>query len=127
MMRLGKINARKLIRIVENDTLYITPRVIAIFFIPLISLFVIDIFNGELFIPFIPVALLVHLIPSLVILTALLYAWKNEKRGGVIFIFLFWLGMMYFKNPYPSNIALFAPLLLTGLLFEIHSSLFIKK
>jgi len=118
---------KKFLWILEDDTFYITPRIIAILFVPLISLFVIDVFNGKISMPFIPVALFIHLIPSLAVLFALMYAWKHEKLGGAIFLLLFIIGLIYFKNPYPSNLILFAPLLLAGLLFEIHSNLFSRQ
>ena len=104
----------------KNNILYYAPRIIAILFIPIISLFVLDVFNDRVQIPIIIVALFIHLIPGLTVLFALLFAWKHEEIGGMVFLFLFIAALILFKNPYPTNLLLFAPLLLAGVLFEIH-------
>lgn len=61
------------------------PRVIGILFAAFISLFALDVFNegyafGELLI-----ALLMHLIPTLLIIAVLAIAWRNEWIGAILF------------------------------------------
>jgi hypothetical protein len=72
--------------------LYWTPRVIMILFAIFVSVFALDVFDagygfwGTLF------ALLMHLIPTALILLALAIAWRWEWVGGLLFVGL---GLLY--------------------------------
>ena len=65
-----------------------TPRVLCILFAGFISLFALDVFNEGL--PFWKtiVALMIHLLPTFVIVGILVVAWRREWLGGVLFIAL---------------------------------------
>jgi hypothetical protein len=72
-----------------------SPRIICILAILLVSMFAFDVFSPTLTIWQEILALLVHLIPSFVLLGILIIAWKWEKIGGIILIiigiiFLIW-------------------------------------
>lgn len=62
--------------------LYRLSRTLAIIFIAFVSIFALDVFSE----PDWPVALLMHLIPSLILVVITAIAWKNEKIGGILFI-----------------------------------------
>lgn len=111
----------------KNDFLYYAPRIITIMFILIIGLFVQDVFNDAIQTPSIAMAIFINLIPHMVLILALLFAWNHEKTGGMIFLFLFLVALTIFKNPFPTNIVLFAPLPLIGLLFEFHYAKTNKK
>jgi len=61
---------------------YWLPRVLAILFIAFISIFTLDVF-GE---PQWFLALLIHLIPSFILIILTIIAWKHEQLGGLLFI-----------------------------------------
>ncbi len=72
--------------------LYWIPRVVAILFAIFISLFALDVFGeGYTFWETI-IALLIHLVPTYLVIITLLIAWKWEAVGGLIFIVL---GLFY--------------------------------
>ena len=56
----------------------------AILFIGFVSLFALDVFGEVLWLT----ALLMHLIPSFILIVATVIAWKKEKIGGIIFLIL---------------------------------------
>ncbi len=60
---------------------YWLPRILAILYICFFSVFALDVF-GE---PQWPLALFMHLIPSMVLLTMTIVAWKKERVGGILF------------------------------------------
>lgn len=65
---------------------YWLPRCVAILFILFLSLFALDVFSGNSSFGVVIVGFLIHLIPSYVLLLALVFAWKREKIGGFLFI-----------------------------------------
>ena len=65
-----------------TKVLYWLPRVLAILLIAFISLFALDVF-GE---PRWFLALLMHLIPSFVLIAITAFAWKWEQLGGLAFL-----------------------------------------
>ena len=60
------------------------PRVLAIVFIAFLSIFAFDVF-GEYGFPEILIALFMHLIPSILLVVALVIAWKQPFLGGICF------------------------------------------
>jgi prolipoprotein diacylglyceryltransferase len=60
------------------------PRVICILAILLVSMFAFDVFSPDLTIWQQILALLIHLIPSFILIAILIVAWKWEKIGGII-------------------------------------------
>lgn len=65
---------------------YWIPRCVAILFILFLSLFALDVFSGNSSLGVVIVGFLIHLIPSYVLLLALVFAWKREKIGGFLSI-----------------------------------------
>lgn len=99
--------------------LYWSPRILAIFFAAFLSLFALDVFSegygfGETLI-----ALVMHLVPTLIVVVALVIAWRWEWVGAVLFFGLalsYWV-MAWGQFPFVNYLTISGPLLLTGLLF----------
>lgn len=96
-------------------------RTLAISFALLISLIALDVFSMGLSPGDALLALLIHLIPTLIILLVLLVAWRWEGIGGLLFIVL---GFAYVGATWSvDRIWVYAlisgPLLLIGLLFVL--------
>lgn len=68
--------------------LHWTPRILCILAILFISLFALDSFNPEHTIWQQLSAFFIHLIPSFILLALLVFAWKQERIGGVIFMLI---------------------------------------
>ena len=108
--------------------LHWTPRVLCILAILFVSLFALDSFSaGRTFWQNI-FALMMHLIPSFVLLAVLIIAWKWEKVGGItltifglafgIFIFVFNLKRTHsVTTSLMISLVLCIPFVLAGLLF----------
>jgi len=94
-------------------------RVLAILFILFVSLFALDVFGmGKSFWDTF-VGILIHLIPSFLLIIALAIAWRHEMIGGLIFlllgaayVFMIWDNLVF-------GLPIAAPLFLLGLLFLI--------
>lgn len=105
--------------------LYWTPRGLAILAILFVMIFSFDCFEtgeplGKALLCF-----LIHNIPAWIFVAALIFAWKLETAGGLIFILLFIAAGIYF-NSFTSNKAsliVIFPFLLTGALFILHDQL----
>lgn len=64
------------------------PRILAIIAILFISIFALDVFSSEDNF-FIQIGdFIMHLIPSFILLIVLIYSWKRELSGGIIFMIL---------------------------------------
>ena len=112
----------------KTKVLYWLPRVLGIIAILFVSLFALDSFESSLTFWQQIGAFVMHLIPSFVLLTVLLIAWKWENIGGIVFI-LIGLGFtpFIFINNYKMNHSLWMslgiiamitlPFILTGILF----------
>jgi hypothetical protein len=73
-------------------TLYWLPRILGILFAAFVSLFALDVFSEGYSIGETVVALAMHLIPTALILLALVLAWRWEWLGACLF---FALGLLY--------------------------------
>lgn len=69
-----------------SNFVYWTPRIISIIFVCFLALFSLDVFEGNYGFWGTTLALLIHNIPSLVLLIVLLISWKYEIVGGIAFI-----------------------------------------
>lgn len=92
--------------------LYWFPRYIAILFTIFISLFALDSFNQENW--FIP--LLIHLIPTFVLIFLTFISWKHEMIGGILFV-LAGIFMIFFYN----DVVISLPAIIAGGLFILHN------
>jgi hypothetical protein len=87
--------------------LYWAPRVLSIAFIGFLSLFALDVFNGAYGFWKTALALTMHLIPSFVLIGALVLAWKWEWIGAALYaaagvLYLVWVS----GRPVPDHIKL---------------------
>jgi hypothetical protein len=98
--------------------LYWSPRILAIVFAFLLSLFALDVFNEAHGFWHTSLALLVHLIPALVVVAVLLASWRWEWMGAGLFtlaaIFYAWMVLPMHIN-WAVTVAI--PLLVIGALF----------
>ena len=65
---------------------YWTPRVLSIIFLAFLALFSLDVFDAELNFWQTLLALFMHNIPVLVLLSVLIISWKREIVGAIVFI-----------------------------------------
>lgn len=99
--------------------LYWAPRVLGILIAIFVSLFALDVFmDGYNFLETV-VALLMHLVPTYIVLIILFIAWRWERVGGFLFIALGVLYILLFWDPteWPAYLMISGPLFLVGILF----------
>jgi hypothetical protein len=99
--------------------LFWTPRILSILFILFISMFALDIFEGDYGFWGTIIGLFMHLIPSFIMIILLVIAWKWEKIGGWAFVILAVLFTLHFRayNSISSFMLISFPVLLIGILF----------
>ncbi len=100
-------------------TLYWAPRVTAILFALFLTLLALDVFSEGYSFGETVVALVMHLIPTAILLAALAVAWRWERTGGVLHLALAVLYLLLFWQRLEDYGALIVtvPLLLIGTLF----------
>lgn len=106
---------------------YWTPRILAIIFTVILSMFALDVFKeGYNFWQTIG-ALLIHLIPTFIIILVIAAAWKDELAGGALFLLL---GLIYIimimdrgNVHWLTYVVLVGPVFLTGALFILNKRL----
>lgn len=97
--------------------IYIAPRALGVLAILFISIFALDVFqSGEPW-HMIALGLIMHLLPSFVLVVMLAIAWRFERIGSVLFIAAGLAPVFLLSNPLWVNIILGGPFILTGLLF----------
>jgi hypothetical protein len=75
-----------------NKFIYWAPRILSIIFILFLSLFSLDVFDGNYGFWGTVLGLIIHNIPSFILLGVLIISWKYEIVGGIAFILA---GLMY--------------------------------
>ena len=107
-----------------NRLLYWTPRVLCIVFAAFVSFFAADVFSETHGFWPTALALLLHLVPTLVIVAVLVVSWRREWVGGVLFIAL---GALYvawaWNRPFARwyvFLLIAGPPVLTGALFLLN-------
>jgi hypothetical protein len=90
--------------------MYWLPRVMAILFIGFISVFALDVFSEPMWLP----ALLMHSIPSFILITLTIVAWKHERLGGVIFVGV---GCLWLFSSRFESLIVSIPIIVLGGLF----------
>lgn len=101
-----------------NKILYWTPRILGIVLILFISIFSFDALEEGFFVFF------MNFIPSLLLVTALLVAWKNEFVGGIIYILLatvYSVLTIVGDRPLEGILIIGGSVFLVGVLFIVHS------
>jgi hypothetical protein len=101
---------------------YWTPRILCILFAVFISLFAFDVFEEGKGFWETSVALLLHLVPTIIIVAALVVSWRREWIGGILFIAL---GILYVvwawgRFRWTTYAIISGPLLLMGILFLLN-------
>lgn len=93
-----------------KKVLYWLPRILSILFIAFISIFALDVFSEPQWF----LALIMHLIPSFILIALTIIAWKYERLGGFIFI----IGgfILLISSSFESTI-ISIPIIIIGLLF----------
>ncbi len=75
-----------------NKFIYWTPRILSIIFILFLSIFSLDVFDSNPGFWQAVLGLLMHNIPSFILLIVLIISWKHEIVGGIVFILA---GLLY--------------------------------
>jgi hypothetical protein len=96
-----------------------TPRVLGIVFALFVSMFALDVFGEENGFWKTTIALLLHLIPTGVILVVLAIAWRWEWVGVIFFpaLALWYLLAMWGRFRWPTYVVIAGPLFLIGFFF----------
>ena len=104
--------------------LYWTPRVLCILFAAFISIFAADVFGHGGGFWQTALALLIHLIPTFIVVAVLIASWRHEWIGGALFIALAVLYVIWAWNKHFFGwmvvLAIPGPLVLTGVLFLLN-------
>jgi len=106
----------------SRRALFWTPRALSIVFIAFLSLFALDVFDEHLGLWRTVLALTMHLIPSFVLIAALVLAWRWEWIGAALYgaaglLYVGWVVSM--KRPVPPAIRLNWILTIAGPAFVI--------
>lgn len=102
--------------------LYWAPRILGILLAVFLSLFALDVFGGG-YSPLQTIgALLLHLVPTFLVLVALAVAWRWEWIGAVLFgaLAVLYLFMTWGRFPLGVYVSVSGPLALTGFLFLLN-------
>ncbi len=109
---------------VANRLLFWTPRVVCIAFAAFISIFALDVFRKGVPVWQVAVALLLHLIPTFLVVAILVLSWRREWIGGALFVALALLYVVWASGkPFfgvPVLLLIAGPLLLVGVLFLLN-------
>ena len=100
---------------------YWLPRVLSILFVIFITLFALDVFGPD----FSWIALLMHLLPTLLLAALTWVAWRREYLGGLIYIGLgmFYILLAWGKASVITYLIISGPLFLAGVLFMLQTRL----
>ncbi|GAB4142313.1 MAG: hypothetical protein Fur0015_11490 [Ignavibacteriales bacterium] len=100
---------------------YWLPRVFGIIIIVFISAFALDVFDEKLSFIQLILALLIHLIPSYILMIVLLIAWKREIIGSLLYSALAVLYLIFTqaKFPFVTYAFIMGGLFLNSILFLV--------
>ena len=107
---------------VSKRLLYWVPRILTILFAAFISIFALDVFSEHLSFWRLMLALVMHLVPTFIVLIVLVLAWKWEWIGGIGY---FALGLLYLytfggRFPWYTYALIAGPAFLIGTLFVLN-------
>ena len=99
--------------------LFWTPRVLGILFAMFISLFALDVFDEGYGFWEAILALLIHLVPTYLVVIALVIAWRWEWIGAILFSALaaIYVVSTWGRFPWGAYLSISGPLILIGVLF----------
>ena len=101
--------------------IYWAPRILGILFAVFISIFALDVFTEGYGFWETVVALVMHLVPTAIIIIVLLIAWRWERVGGVLFLLLgaLYIVMFWERGHWSAYLLISGPLFLIGALFLV--------
>ena len=96
-----------------------TPRILCLLFAVLLSLFALDVFGQGFGFWETVLALLMHLIPTGIVLVVLAVAWRWERIGAILFMALgiWYLLTAWGRFHWSAYVVISGPLFLVGVLF----------
>ena len=108
--------------------LYWTPRILTIVFAIFISLFALDVFEEGRGFWEVALALLIHLIPTAIVLGVLALSWRREWLGAISYIALaiLYIIQTWGRFPLSTYLIIAGPLVLISILFMLNWLLRIK-
>jgi hypothetical protein len=108
--------------------LYWSPRVLTILFAIFISLFALDVFSSGKGFWETATGLLLHLIPTAIIIVMLVLSWRRELIGAISYFALAILYIIWAWGKFPLSVYLIiaGPLVLIGALFMLNWFLRVK-
>ena len=96
-----------------------TPRVLTIAFAIFLSLFAFDVFSEGYGFGETVLALLIHLIPTGLVIAALVVGWRWPRLGGMFFIILAIAYVVMSRFEIPAVLIIAGPVLVIGILFLV--------
>ncbi len=107
---------------ITRKLLYWTPRILCILFALFISLFALDVFGEGYTFGETILALLIHLVPTYIVIALLWLAWKLEWIGAIAFFCLgaYYLVSTRLRFDIGTYLVIISPLFLLSLLFLIN-------
>lgn len=103
----------------DRGTLFWAPRILTILFALFISVFALDVFGERKGLLLTLAGLVIHLIPTLLVILLLVLAWRWELIGVIAFASLgiTYIILMWGRFPFGTYAAISGPLLLISVLF----------
>lgn len=111
----------------STKILFWLPRLLAIVFAMFLSLFATDVFSQDISFGEKILALLIHMIPTGLILAALAVAWRRSMIGGLLFIALAITFIVVSRGELVAIQLIAGPLLVIGVLFLIEANAALYK
>jgi hypothetical protein len=107
-------------KLTKSNILPKLPFIIGGIYVGFLSLFALDVF-GEYPFPEVLVALFMHLVPSFIVVVALLISWKKRAIGGWIFLCLGLVSVLFFRTyrDFIVFLLISTPMFIIGLLLLI--------
>lgn len=99
--------------------LYWTPRVLCTLFAGFVSLFALDVFAEHRGAADTAAALMIHLVPTFIVVAVLVIAWRSEGLGGLLFVALgvWYVSECWGRFPRGTLAVIGGPPMFIGLLF----------
>ncbi|MBW2997779.1 hypothetical protein KY349_05560 [Candidatus Woesearchaeota archaeon] len=111
-----------------QTVLHWAPRILGILFAIFVSIFALDVFGQDQAFWQTVVALIMHLVPTYIVVLLLLLSWRQEFIGGVNFVALSALYLLLFRGQHIlTYILISGPAFLIGALFIWNSYLPVPK
>ncbi len=102
----------------NKKIIYWLPRILSLAFVAFLSLFAFDVFEAYSGWQAV-LALLIHSLPSIILLVVVIVAWKHELVGAVVFIAaaIFYVAAIGLNRPWSWYAFISGPAVLVGILF----------